>query len=271
MAKDLTRNYLENYIVEVQSGGKLYFSLDDLKKKFSANYETAIKFSLNKLFKKGKIVSVYKGFYVIIPPEYQHRKILPPELFLDALFKYLERPYYLGLLSAAVLHGASHQQAMESYVFINKPPIRTTKVEGLKINYVVKSEMPQFGIEKKKTDAGYMNVSNAELTAVDLMDYQNRIGGINRVATVLYELVESMNVERLRNVIKNDISYSTLQRLGYLLDVVLDKKELAEVLKDYLQEKKIFRVPLRSGIKKEGFPVHPDWKIIENYKIETDF
>jgi predicted transcriptional regulator of viral defense system len=271
MAKETARNYLEDYITEIQSGGKLYFSLDDIRNKFTTNYETAIKFSLNKLFKKGKIVSVYKGFYLIIPPEYQKRKILPPELFIDALFKYLDKPYYLGLLSAAVFHEASHQQVMETYVIINKPPIRKTKIEGLKINYLVKSAMPGYGIEKKKTDTGYFNISNAELTALDLVEYQNSIGGLNRVATVLFELSESMNVGKLQDVLKNDIAFSALQRFGYLLDVVLKKKELAAILQSFLSDKKIFRVPLKPDIKKGGFPVHPVWKIIENYKIETDF
>lgn len=271
MANETARNYLEDYISEIQSGGKLYFSLDDIRKRFTTNYETAIKFSLNKLFKKGKIVSVSKGFYLIIPPEYQNRKILPPELFIDALFKYLNKPYYLGLLSAAVFHGASHQQAMESYVISNKPPIRNTKVEGLKINYLVKSVMPGFGIEKRKTDTGYFNISNAELTALDLIEYQNRIGGLNRAATVLYELSESMNADRLQEVLKNDIAFSVIQRLGYILDVMLKKKKLSAVLKTFLSDKKIFRVPLKSDIKKGGFPVHTVWQIIENYKIETDF
>ena len=36
-------------------------------------------------------------------------------------------------------------------------------------------------------------------------------------------------------------------------------------------DKRIFRVPLKAGLKKEGFLVHPVWKIIENFKIETDF
>lgn len=271
MKKEMLRNYLEDFIAEVQSNGKLYFNLDELKGRYNAKYETAIKFSLNKLFKKGKIVSVYKGFYVIIPPEYKHRKILPPELFIDALFKYLGRPYYTGLLSAAVLHGASHQQAMESYVLINKPPIRATKVEGLKINYIVKSVMPRFGIEKKKTDAGYINISTAELTAIDLVEYQNRVGGLNRVATVLYELSDSINQSMLSEVLKNDISLSTLQRLGYILEIVLEKKDLADVIKGFLIKKKIFRVPLKTDEKKEGYSVHTGWKVIENYKIETDF
>lgn len=266
-----TYNYLDQYINRIQATGRLSFSLMELVKEYSSQSEDALKLALNRLTKKEKIVSVYKGFYVIIPPEYKHRKILPPELFIDALFKYLGRPYYTGLLSAAVLHGASHQQAMESYVLINKPPIRATKIEGLKINYIVKSVMPRFGIEKKKTDAGYINISTAELTAIDLVEYQNRVGGLNRVATVLYELSDSINQSMLIEVLKNDISLSTLQRLGYILEIVLEKKDLADVIKGFLIKKKIFRVPLKTDEKKEGYSVHPGWKVIENYKIETDF
>jgi len=169
------KNYLENLINEVQSDGKLYFTLEEVKERFDSYYESALKFSLNRLINKGRIASVYKGFYAIIPPEYSHQKMLPPELFIDDLFKYLDRSYYIGLLSAAFYHGASHQQPQEYFILIDKPAMRSTKVEELKINYVVKSGLEKSGIENKKTSAGYMKISNPEQTAVDLIKFQNRI------------------------------------------------------------------------------------------------
>jgi hypothetical protein len=59
--------------------------------------------------------------------------------------------------------------------------------------------------------------------------------------------------------------------LGYILEFVLNKNELAGVIKNYLSGKKIFRIPLKPGYKKEGFAVNDDWKVINNTKIETDF
>lgn len=271
METKISHNYLENYILEIQSGGKLYFTLEEIKKKFNIEYKTAIKHSLNRLFKLGRIVSVYKGFYIIIPPEYKHQKVLPPALFMDALMRYLQRTYYVGLLSAAIYHGASHQQAQEYFIFIKKPPLRPTKAKGLKINYVVKSVMPLISLDKKKTDAGYLNISNPELTAIDLIEFQHRIGGLNRASTVLYELTESMEQGRFEKVLNGGVSISVIQRLGYLLDVVLERKNLSRVAKNFLSDKKIFRVPLKSGVRKEGFPTHPEWKVIENFKVETDF
>jgi hypothetical protein len=80
-----------------------------------------------------------------------------------------------------------------------------------------------------------------------------------------------MHPGKLKEVLKNDTALSVLQRLGYVFDVVLKKKLLAKVISEYLADREIFRVPLKQGMKKNGFKVHPGWKVIENYKIETDF
>ncbi|HED07869.1 MAG TPA: hypothetical protein ENI57_07130 [Ignavibacteria bacterium] len=265
------KNYIEDFIKEVQVDGKLYFTLDEVRKRFNANYKSALKFSLNRLVNKTKILSVYKGFYVIIPPEYSRLKILPPELFIDALFKYLNRPYYVGLLSAAFYHGASHQQPQEYFVLIDKPAMRSTQEEGLKINYVVKSNLGKSKIENKKNSAGYIKISTPEQTAVDLICFQNRIGGLNRAATIIYELTETMEVKRFKDVLPNCRSNAALQRLGYILENVVGNNNLAEIVGNFLSNKKLFRVPLKSSASKEGVAVNPKWKVIENFKIDTDF
>lgn len=264
-------NYLDDYVNSLLSDGRFYFSLKELIDIYPNHSKAALKLSLNRLSSKRKILSVYKGFYVIIPIEYKHRKIIPPELFIDQLFSYLNRQYYVGLISAASLHGASHQQPMEFYIFIDKPSIRPTKAEGLKINYVVKNSLDIKGIEIKKTDAGYIKISSPELTAIDLIDYHKRIGGLNRASTILYELSVSISPEKLKEVFSYDISLSALQRLGYIFDVVLHRKDLALIIKDFLADKVLFRVPLKPGNKKSGFNVNSEWKVIENYKIEIDF
>jgi len=264
-------NYLEEYISSIQSDGRLYFSLENIMRDHPGHSKDALKLSLNRLSSKKRVLSVYKGFYIIIPPEYRSRRIISAELFIDQLFAYLRRNYYVGLLSSAALHGASHQQAMEYFVFIEKPAIRSTNLEGLKINYVVKNSISQSGIEKRKTDAGYINISNPELTAIDIIAYQHRIGGLNRASTVLYELSESMLHDRLSEILNDNIPFSVLQRLGYILEIVLQKNELAGIVRKYLSGKKIFRIPLKPGNKKAGYNVNEDWKVIKNFKIETDF
>ena len=93
----------------------------------------SIKLALKRLADKNKIISVSKGFYIIIPPAYQNLGILPPAMFMDDLMEYLERPYYITLLSAASLHGAAHQQPLVNFVCTILPSMRDTNKQGIQI------------------------------------------------------------------------------------------------------------------------------------------
>ena len=271
MNEEIIHNYLLRYAEKRLASGKLYLTLNDLRKEFASYSDSALTFSLNRLSKKGKIVSIHKGFYLIIPPDRMAKGILPPPLFVDSLMNYLNRVYYVGLLSASVYYGASHQQAQEYFLFINKPQLREKNKKGLKLNFVVKSDIPQIGVEKKKTEAGYINVSSAELTAIDLVKYQSKIGGINRVVSVISELVEEMKVSSLKNLLDNEIiGDASLQRLGYILDK-LNESDLADVVFGSLSKKQLFKVPLKSDSNKNGFPLNKKWKIIENIELDLEF
>ena len=92
-------------------------------------------------FKKSRICSVRRNFYVIIPPEYLSQRILPPTLFIDDLMKFAEKPYYVGLLNAAGFYGASHQQPQEFFVVTVKPALRTVSVRGIIINFVITNKI----------------------------------------------------------------------------------------------------------------------------------
>lgn len=264
-------NYLLNWVEKQQSRGKFVFSLEKVKVDFPDISEQAIILALTRLSKKGRVLSVYKGFYLIIPAEYSSRGLLPPMLFIDSLMKYVDKPYYVGLLSAAALHGAAHQQPQEFFVVTNSKQLTTHK-KGLKINYVTKRNIPEGLLEKRKTESGYVNISNPELTAVDLIYYDNRVGGINRAASVLNELVEVMKPERITGELIETFSVPSIQRLGYILDVVLDQKVLADKLYSESKslKKEFFRQPLKAGEEKTGFQTNDRWKIIINVNIEID-
>ena len=263
--------YIENFLFEIQSEGKLYFSIEDLINKFPNNSLNSIQMNLKRLKKKNLIRHIANGFYVIIPPVYSHQKMIPIELFINAFFEYLNRKYYIGLLSAAFYHGASHQQPQEYFVIINKPAMRSLQIEGTVINFVVKSNIEKSEIENKKSETGYFKISSPEQTAIDLIYFQNRIGGLNRASTVIYELADSMDAKKLSRVIQQCKSNAALQRLGYILDNIVKRKDLSAVIFKLLKNRKLYRVSFKPAIKKSGFPLNAKWKIVENHKVETDF
>ncbi len=263
---------LSQWIENLQSRGRYAFSLDLLAKELPAYTEVAARSALNRLTAKGRIISIYRGYFLIIPPQYSAKGILPPALFLDGLMKNLDRPYYLALLNAAGFYGASHQQPQEFFVVTNFPVLRTTQRKGLKINYLSKKTIPETLLESKKTEAGYLKVSNPALTACDLIQFEKRVGGINRVSTVLNELVESIKPEMFNNELLAHVPVTALQRLGYIIETVLENELLSNTLYKALEQRDtiFFRTPLKTTSPIAGFPINERWKVIMNTEIEID-
>jgi len=228
---------------------------------------------LERLSANEKIVSVFKGFYVIVPPPYSSKGILPPAMFIDSLMKFLQRKYYVALLNAAALHGASHQQPQEYFVITEYPVLRTTNKKGIKINYISTRQLPPDSlIEKRKTETGYINVSKPMLTALDLVTYEKKIGGLTRASTVINELLETVNQKDIRHELVSYARITSLQRLGFILDEIVDRNDLAE--KIYTQCKKagldFYMIPLKASGDKKKSIVNDKWKLIINTEIELD-
>lgn len=271
MAIGKTNNYILTWIEKLQSSGKIAFSYDEVITDFPEKSENAIIQSLSRLSQRGRVVPIYKGFYLIIPPEYYAREILPPILFIDYLMEFLAKPYYVGLLSAAALYGAAHQQPQEFFVLTNTKQLATRK-KGIKINYVIKKTIPVEFLDKRKTETGYVKVSSPELTAFDLVYYNNRIGGLNRTCNVLNELTESINPKKLEHDLLKLFSVATIQRLGYIFDSVLNEVRLANNLLKASQDLnlKFFRQPLNTFKKSSGYKTDLRWKIVINTEIDID-
>ncbi|MEQ6120350.1 type IV toxin-antitoxin system AbiEi family antitoxin [Reichenbachiella sp. MALMAid0571] len=266
MTKELTYNYLEDFVNEIRAKGRYIFSLSEVKSEFQLS-EQAIKKSLSRLKSKHRIARIGKGFYAIITPEYASFGMLPPHLFIDDMMKELNKKYYVGVLSAAALYGAGHQQPMEYFVITEKPALRDIEIEKLKINFLTKIEWFSEDIVEKKTDAGYIQVSSPELTALDLIYYPQF--GLNRVSTILLELVEEMKASALTKTARTYPQTAALQRLGYLLDRAMQEDKLSEALFKVLQTKKYYSVALASDKDRKG-ETDSKWKVIVNTTIEAD-
>jgi predicted transcriptional regulator of viral defense system len=258
-------NYLNKYLTEVRSQGRYAFTVEELKNEFNLSCP-ALRQSLFRLKSKKEIALIRQSFYVIIPPEYSKQGMLPPYLFIDDLMKSLNKPYYIGLLSAAALHGAAHQQPMGYTVITQSPAPRS--IDKLKIVFFSKQNFLQDGIIQRKTPAGYINVSSPELTALEFFDYIHKFG-INRITTVLQELSEEMKPAILTKIAKQYTNTAAIQRLGYILEKEILAEKLSDSLWKVLNERVYFPIPLSPQKAKNG-ETDSKWKIIKNMEIESD-
>lgn len=272
MKSDVTYNQIASWSEKILAQGRFGFGLAELKAGNKEMSDSAVKSALKRLSDKGKVLSVFKGYYLIISPQYSSKGILPPQLYIDAFMKHLQRPYYVSLLNASAYHGASHQQPQEYFVMTGFPVLRPTQKKGLKINYISIKEIPESLIEKRKTEAGYLNISNAALTAGDLIQFEKRVGGLNRAATVLNELAEVIKPNDFIPAVLQHVHVSALQRLGYLLEAVCFNAELADALFEAMKGEKLrfFRIPLKAAKEARGFSSNNRWQVIVNTEIEID-
>jgi predicted transcriptional regulator of viral defense system len=217
---------------------------------------------------KKQIFKIRKGFYGILTPETSIGGMLPPDLFVDALMNSLQKPYYVALLSAAALHGAAHQQPMEYFVITQTPAPRSIRNKKMRLSFVSKKMWELSAIVQKKTRAGYLNVSSPELTALDLITYADRFG-LNHVTTILQELAEEMKPSALKKVVEKKSEIPVIQRLGYILDKVLNENKLADTLYKILCNENIAPTLLSNKKSKQG-NLDDKWKVIINTEIEPD-
>ncbi|MCD4773470.1 MAG: type IV toxin-antitoxin system AbiEi family antitoxin [Bacteroidales bacterium] len=264
MKNKSTYNYVEDYLTEIQSKGRYSLTLNELQTKFDTS-EKAILQKIYRLKNKNKLAQVRKEFYVIIPPQYSNRGMVPPTLFINDMMDFLNRKYYVGLFSAAALHGAGHQQPMEFQIVTQKPALRNINNQKLAISFFTKSEWEMDQIIEKKTETGYLKVSSPEKTAFDMVQYHKRIGGLNRILPILEDLTETIKPSLLSKTAKTQ-KKTNIQRLGFLLDK-LGSKSLASSLFRLLG-KDLKELPLSLAHKERTGTINEKWKIIENTELD---
>lgn len=258
---------LGDFVNNLQQKGRYTFTKPELKKAIGES-DAVLKVSLWRLAKKRRIALIREGFYVVIPLEYASSGILPPEWFIDDLMKFIRQPYYVGLLSAAAIHGAAHQQPQEFHVVI-PAALRIIRVGSLQIRFFKKAGMKSSSTELSKTQTGYIKVSNPSVTAIDLVAYAPRVGGLDRVLTVLQELSEKLAPDMLLQAAKAERKIAYIQRLGWLLEKA-GRDELVENLAQWIKLQKPRETPLNPSLERKGFSRDSKWKVIVNAEVEGE-
>ncbi len=264
---------VKDWINDREKRGDLTFSYEEVEKSFPKITSQAVKNALARLVKKTEIISVWKGFYSIIPVDYALRGTVPPELYIDYLMKYLNRHYYVSLLNAAVFYGAAHQQPQDFSIINSYPTLRNTIKKGNRIVFsTTRKIIPQNWLKSFRTEYGEIKVSTPELTAADLITFQKEIGGLNRACTVLCELAESIHFEKLDKSFFDFVPTSSIQRLGYLLENELEYAELANILFEKSKEFncKFQKIKLKIGKLSDNCETNLKWKILIYEQIEID-
>jgi len=263
-----------NYLREIRAKGKRSFTLDQAMKDLNLKRDNILT-SVYRAKKRGDLISPASGLYVIVPPEHQVYGCIPAEELIPILMDYLQEDYYVALLSAAAYHGASHQKSASFQIISNKRFMRPLDFGQIRIECIYKKSLAGLPITNIAVSTGYLKVSTPEATAMDMLCYINKSGGLNHIATVLSELVESIDPDKLLTLAKSSDEVAWIQRLGYILEKLEPMNDnitkiAADKLAGHLSESRQRYIPLASELDSEGSQRSKKWHILENATIESD-
>ncbi len=253
-------------LVDLAARGRYHFTSFELRSALGVS-EAAARQALSRLAAKGEIASPARGFYVIVPPEYRRLGCLPADQFIPALMEHRSTRYYVGLLSAAQYHGAAHHRPQEFQVVVerNRPAIVCGSV---RVAFFARRNLTTVPVESVNNPRGTVEFSTVEATAVDLVGYMDRAGGVDRVAGVLSELGEDMDPESLVEA-SQSASILWAQRLGYLLEHV-GAADRTVLLKEHVRRHARNYTKLLPGADAVDAPRSKDWRLLVNASIEAD-
>jgi len=258
---------LSEVLDDFQRRGLYGFERTRLQPSLTAS-PAAIGRALNRLAAKGQVKRIRRDFHVILPVEFSAQGMIPYDWYLDDLMRSLGTPYYIGLLSAAALYGAAHQQVQQLQIVIPRQE-RPIERPGLSIRFFRKQNFEATPLRSHKGHGGMLPVSTPESTAIDLVRYSRQIGGPDAVLTILGELAETMQPDALLSAAHAEPESSSLQRLGWLLDR-LEHPALADPLHASLARRPtLSRIRLDPAEGWQGSSRNR-WKVVENANPQSD-
>ena len=246
--------------------GRYDFTLDDAATVLGSGRGAAAD-ALARLRARKQVFSPARGLYVAVPPEYRGWGVLPGDWFIDAMMRHLRRPYYVALLTAARIHGASHQAPQVFQVMSDSAaPVRDRDLGRVRLRFYTSGHIREDKVERITVPTGYLTVSARETTVVDLITHHRASGGYGNVATVVGEIGQLDGSELAR--IAGRRGRSSVRRTGWFVErfgSVDDFEALRQAARLDLGEPAL----LDPAAGKRG-RTDPDWQVRVNTLVEPD-
>lgn len=253
---------LSHLIDAAEREGRLNVRTEELARQLSGASEAALRLSLDRLRRRGRIVRASRGsgHWVIVPLQDAPAGAPPLEVWLhDYLANTLRLPYYVGLLSAAEAHGASPYAVMVTQIVVPKPR-RPVRVGRHQLVFLGRSGIEHVPVQWYESASGRFKVSTPEFTALELVQRQDVVGGPGRVFEVLQALAPAMSFDRLPAALDVSKEIPAAQRLGMFLSLG-GHKPGCDVVAHWLAHHRTRIIPLSPGQAAQG-KVDPHFKVI---------
>ncbi len=197
----------------------------------------------------------------------------PASWWLDAFFRQEGRPYYIGLLSAAAEFDSQHQAVQEVQV-VTERPMRELTIGRQRLKFFVKHSVAQTPTTTPENAFAPVAVSTPAATALDLLRYADRIGGMDRAVEAISGMTRHLHRDDVTSSVNAEPETATLQRFGHLL-LQLNKPALAKCVAAALPsrlERVWFDLSDRQvwADRRNELTIDPTFSVIGSRNLRTD-
>ena len=221
---------------------------------------------LVRLRSKGELVSGARGLWIAVPSEFREMGAPEPMRYIHNLMGFYDNEYCVGWLSAAAIHGASHQAPQVFQVAVAKT-LRNRRIGRSELQFYNRSYASLISKKRITLASGSAYVSSIGTTMLMVAANPENCGGIDNAATVICELADNQT-DFISEVLTdaNFFPRAAVNRLGWILDYCAEVPCLEDMEKYCTLSSE--PTMLSPGGCRMG-KVNKRWNVIENRRIET--
>jgi hypothetical protein len=238
---------ISDVLDDAERAGRLNLQGKEIAAAMPGISQGALRRALHRQQMRGRLLRLSRGadHWVIVPLQFAVSGAPPIEAWLDRyLAKSLDTPYYVALLSAAEIYGASPQAVMTTQIMVLKPR-RPVTVGRHQLVFSTRANVARMPTRWHESAYGRFRVSSPELTLLELTQRADQVGGIARVVEILKTMSPLCKPGELTAALEAAGEIPAAQRLGALF-AASGQKKLADAVARWLEKRPSRQIDLDS-------------------------
>lgn len=218
--------------------------------------------------KRGSIISPARGLWVPVPLENRLAGHPDPMSYINTMMRKLDRKYCVGWLTAAALHGVSHQ-APQVFQVATFPHLADRSVGDSRLNFLTRSRIEDIPATVIFRSQGGARVATPAATMLMLGDDIAAAGGLDNAATTIVELAEEYpdEIEQVCNC-ADAFPLAAKRRVGWILDTFGEGMDTDTIAADCAsREGSVSRLSPMGG---NTGSVSKRWNLLINREVDPD-
>lgn len=211
------------------------------------------------LTRKGRLLRIEKGKYILVPIKAPNQQWMPNEFILADLWMG-DAPYYIGYFTMYNYWGFTEQIPRTIFV-LNTVKSRKTTIQNIRYEAVKIDQSKYYGIQKIKVEDQTVCISDKERTLVDFA--YNPLGSMLNFESALRNNFKQIDLEKFIRYLNRFPVISVRKRVGFLLDEIGCKNKLLNKLRESIGQRQP-RILLNPFNRSHQGKLNKEWQIIVN-------